>query len=182
MNYDSLHFLIIDNCSSIENAKEIADKWLKPYGERKFKNPNWYHIGSVAKRSSERRWRKELTACHSDFPWNIGRANRQVNKWIEGKFTPAINELVDSIDHGKVQISDLKASEMKIVTRYYEDRLEASRFRKDNDKQPFDMRKQCHEFNSGKFNEFGVTQIVNSFDGYETYLVAVYCNLEQFKY
>lgn len=181
MNYDSLHFILVYNCASVENAKAIATEWLVKYGERKFQNPDWFLIGSVTDERTERRWKKELTAYDSDYLWNIDRANRQVGKWIEGKFTPYINELVDSIDHGKTQISDLKTSELKVITRHYENRLEANRFRKDNNKQAFDMMKG-HEFNSGKFNEFGVTQIINSFDGDITYLVAVYCNIEQFKY
>lgn len=181
MKYDNLHFVLVYNAASVGNAKEIAEQWLKPYGQREFNNPDWYHIGSVTSEKVEPRWNKELTAYDSNFPWSIGRANRQINKWIEGKFTPAINQLVDSIDHGMVQIGDLKTSELKTITRYYEDRLEASRFRKAMNKQPFDILKG-HEFNAGKYNEFGATLICNSFDGDEIYLVAVYCNLEQFKY
>lgn len=180
MNYDSLHFIIVFNAASTDNAKAIATQWLKQYGERKFKNPDWFLIGSVTAEGSEKRWKKELTAYDSNYPWSIERANQQVGKWIEGKFTPYINELVDSIDHGKVHIANLKTSELKVITRHYENRLEANRFRKDN-KEQFDMMKG-HEFNAGKFNEFGVTQIVNSFDGDITYLVAVYCDIEQFKY
>jgi len=162
MNYDSLHFILVFNAPSSEAAKEIATKELKQYGVRNFKNPDWFLIGT-------------------DKSWSIDRANRTVNKWIMGKFTEYINELVDNVDHGKVEISNLKIGELKVITRHYENRLEANRFRKANDKQPFDMMKG-HEFNAGKFNEFGVTQVVNSQDGETTYLVAVYCDIEQFKY
>lgn len=172
---------MVFNAASEEQAKELATKLLTQYGVRKFQNPDWFHIGSVSKENSEKRWRKELTPYNSKFPWNVKRANKTVGKWIEGRFTKDINELVDRVDHGKTQIGDLKMGELKVITRYYEDRLEANRFRKANKNEPFDML-QGHEFNAGKFNEFGVTQVVNSTDGNTNYVVAVYCNLEQFKY
>ena len=181
MNYDNLHFIMVFNVASQEQAKELATKLLTQYGVKKFQNPDWFRIGSVSKVKSEKRWRKELTAYDSNFPWNAVRANKTVNKWIEGRFTESINELVDRVDHGKTLIGDLRTSELKVITRHYENRLEANRFRKANNNAPFDML-QGHEFNAGKFNEFGVTQLVNSTDGDMNFVVAVYCNLEQFKY
>src|SRR5690348_16279478 len=110
MNYDSLHFIMVYNATSIGDAKKIAKRWLIAYGVRKFNNPDWFLIGSVTSAKTGIPWKKGLSTYNSNFPWNIERANRQVNKWIEGKFTPAINELVDSIDHG-MMIGDLKTSE-----------------------------------------------------------------------
>lgn len=168
---ESLHFIMVYNADGIDNARELAIRELQKFGMRKMGEPDWYKIISVYKDDES-----EFTCDSFDQKhYTVKDANELINtKWLTGYFSDEMKAAVAKVkfNDGKPSTEAMTFKEICIVSNYYENVLESNRVLKKLGHKSFNILNN-DEFNANLYSEYGVTWIVNSFDGNENFIVAV---------
>lgn len=171
----SVHFIMIYNVDGIDNARELAKRELERFGVNNLGMADWYTIAGVYKDDGS-----EFTCDSFEQKfYNLTEANDLVNReWLQGFYSDEIkavhNKAHNNLTVKKVSILDgIELSEISLVGRGYENLLETSRVNRKLNGERFSIEKN-HEFNPNIYTEFGVTWIVNSYDGDCNYIVTVY--------
>lgn len=171
----SVHFIMVYNAASLDNAKELAKRELDSFSMRKMGNTDWYQIASVYKDDGS----EFITESFDQMFYNLTEANDLVNReWLQGFYSDEITAVhkraAENLNVKKVNFLDgFEMAEISLVGRGYENLLETSRVNRRLKGERFSIEKG-HEFNPGIFTEYGVTWIANSFTGDQNFIVTVY--------